>query len=84
MRILKDLDSQLEDVSQCEPSLEHGTETDDQRDLPTCEACVKTTDVNVAPNGDVAPSSDVADSGSVLSSRNVEERNATVNEKPNI
>ena len=84
MRILKDLDSQLEDVSQCEPSLEHGTETDDQRDLPTCEAGVKTTDVNVAPNGDVAPKSDVADSGSVLSSRNVEERNATVHEKPTI
>ena len=52
MRILKDLDSQLE-MSQCEPRLEHGT----QRDLPTCEAGGKTIDVNVAPNGDVAPSS---------------------------
>ena len=70
-RLMQGLDSQIEDLSQCEPMTEDETEICGQRDKSTCEAVKTTTDVNIAPDWGVTPKSDVVSSGDVLPSRNV-------------
>ena len=61
-QLMRDLDSQLEDVSQCKPGSEDATGNLSQPDIQTSEAATTTTDVNVAPNLNVAPKSNVAES----------------------
>ena len=70
-RLMQGLDSQVEDLSQCEPMAEDETEICGQRDKSTCEAVKTTTDVNIAPDRGVTPKNDVVSSGDVLPSRNV-------------
>ena len=83
-RLMQGLDSQVGDLSQCEPMTEDETEICGQRDRSPCEAVKTTTDVNIAPDRGVAPKSDVVSSGDVLSSRNVVLNcNTVVDEKLN-
>ena len=72
-RLMQGFDSQVEDLSQCEPMTEDETEIcgHSRRDKSTCEAVKTTTGVNIAPDRGVTPKSDVVSSGDVLSSRNV-------------
>ena len=60
--LMSDLDSQLEDVSQCKAGSEDDTGNCSQRDIQTSGVATTSTDVNVAPNLNVSPTSNVAES----------------------
>ena len=71
-RLMYNLDSQLEALSQCEPKSGDGTVICDQQENLTCGAETTTSDVNVAPMINVAPKGNFALKSNVAPKSNVE------------